>query len=365
MDYPDTEYNCYSEGRQRGRPEMVKEGLHKEVDPPRTNGKEHGDPERDLLSVHSEQCSNFTSLDSGRNKRNSRRLEQGELEQCNPFIGSSEDQRKTRMLQALDLEARKIMNIGLPLNNSALNIMKNYIRWGLSWKFGEDELVPANEVVLYYYITWLSRSVACGTILSYILAVIDLHVRAGFSDYGTQFKGMIKIKRLLLALQNKDVERTGKNIKQALEVPVIIQLARHRLEVAKSDPAEKINCVLTVFLIALWTGLRSDNLVAKARVKFTTKRQLHSGCLINAEKGFMGSLELHKTRKKTKEPVVFSIPEIKEVEPSLANLCAATAIKELTAATGVGKAEQLLTYKSRGKLVPLNCNTYLKTLWHM
>ena len=273
---------------------------------------------------------------------------------------SEEENEQARHIQALELAASKLIQLGLPLKENTENQIRAYLRWGLSFKFGEKELVPASENLLYYYIIWLSDSVSYGTIKNYVQAIVELHTRAGFTEFGKEIKTMNKVQTLLKALQVVKSEETGKNRKQALDFEIVLQLGKRRSIEHKRDPKSKLTCVLTAFLISLWTG--SDNLVPKTINKFNTKRHLHLDCLHSYEKGYVGSLEWHKTRKKTKAPVVFSIPNIAENFPGLAPLCAFTAIKNLTRATGVSGKQLLLIYYWKERKNMLTYQTYLKAL---
>ena len=100
----------------------------------------------------------------------------------------------------------------------------------------------------------------------------------------------------------------------------------------------------------------------KTATKYSKDRQIHFACLHQVKEGYYGSLQLHKTRKKTKTPVTFSIPYLGEQFPQLANACAASAIKTLIQITKIAPEEQLCSYLFNQQIIKLTYPVYLDKL---
>ena len=277
---------------------------------------------------------------------------------------------KPKLFLELELEAKQLMCKGLPLKQGCENMIRAFVRWGLNEGL-EKDLIPTSELALFYYVVFLARTLTPGSIRSNITAIIGMNVRAGYLEYTEQFSKMCKVQRILKATDNALQDRIGKNKKQALDLDTTKDIGRYRLRLAKEEPASRTVCALTAFLIALWTGLRSDNLVPKKHDNFTERRQLHMDALIDEGSAYFGSLEEHKTRQKTKQPVVFSIPCICSY---FKELCPYTALQQLTTANQVPPKALALSFISSTKSNHKNNNTkpklnqllyhsYLSKLW--
>ena len=180
--------------------EMAQERICEIIDGTTPGINDNGDSQRNLFPCDTTQHSYNPKVDRGTEEHDSRCAKQTLYGTSAQRDKSEEDNEQARHIQALELAASKLIQLGLPLKENTENQIRAYLRWGLSFKFGEKELVPASENLLYYYIIWLSDSVSYGTIKNYVQAIVELHTRAGFTEFGKEIKTMNKVQTLLKAL---------------------------------------------------------------------------------------------------------------------------------------------------------------------
>jgi len=177
----------------------------------------------------------------------------------------------------------------------------------------------------------------------YLNAIAEGQVVSGNENFKKELENMKEVKKLMKGVERKFSFRTNKRCKKALTEEELVEIEKFVWQELEENIISKNMCVLTAFLISLWTGLRSDNLVPKTDKSFDPRRQLTWGSLSWTNDEATGTLELHKTVKSSKKPVVFRIPKLND----RIGLCPWRAIQKIQQRMELSKEEMILMYKDK------------------